>query len=84
VAYDLSRLGERRFEDLCRAIAKPGKVVRHIGIMAFGDGPDGGREASFDGSVDFPGAAGGPSPSESATRSADSSVRSIGQWFLVR
>ncbi len=50
MAYELSRLDERRFEELCRALA-----VRVLGpaIQAFGAGPDGGREATFDGEVSF-------------------------------
>ncbi|MEU8284117.1 hypothetical protein AB0C01_07240 [Micromonospora sp. NPDC048905] len=49
---DLSRLGERLFEDLCRALAVH---VLGAGIQAFGDGPDGGREATFDGPLTYPG-----------------------------
>jgi hypothetical protein len=54
--YDLSRLGDGEFEDLSQALA-----VRVLGtaIQVFGDGPDGGREASFEGIVDYP----SPSPS---------------------
>ncbi|KOX06665.1 hypothetical protein ADK66_22355 [Micromonospora sp. NRRL B-16802] len=50
MAYDLSRLDERRFEELCRALA-----VHVLGpaIQAFGAGPDGGREATFDGRVSY-------------------------------
>ncbi|RLQ01037.1 hypothetical protein EAD96_24570 [Micromonospora sp. BL1] len=50
MAYELSRLDERRFEELCRALA-----VRVLGpaVQAFGAGPDGGREATFDGEVSF-------------------------------
>ncbi len=57
MVYDLSRLGERPFENLCRALAV------HIlgpGLQAFGDGPDGGREASFDGPVRFSTSPDGP------------------------
>ena len=50
VVYDWSRLGERPFENLCRALAVH---VLGPGLQAFGDGPDGGREASFDGPVPF-------------------------------
>jgi hypothetical protein len=50
VAYELNRLDERRFEELCRALA-----ARVLGpaIQAFRAGPDGGREATFDGGVSF-------------------------------
>lgn len=51
MAYDFTRLGERRFEDLCRAIAVH---VLGPGIEAFGDGPDGGREATYRGAVAYP------------------------------
>ncbi|MFI1996288.1 hypothetical protein [Actinoplanes sp. NPDC020271] len=46
MAYEWGRLGERPFEQLCRALA-----VHAVGpgLQAFGDGPDGGREATFDG-----------------------------------
>jgi hypothetical protein len=51
VDYDLSRLGSREFEHLSQAIA-----IRVLGpgVMVFGSGPDGGREATFDGPVDYP------------------------------
>ncbi|MEZ7126183.1 pentapeptide repeat-containing protein [Nonomuraea sp. AD125B] len=49
--YDLSSMGERDFEALCRALAVH---VLGPGIQAFGDGPDGGREASFDGQLNYP------------------------------
>jgi hypothetical protein len=50
VDYDLSRLGDRLFEHLTQAL-----VVAALGpgVEVFGDGPDGGREASFDGKVDL-------------------------------
>ncbi len=49
--YDLSRLNTRSFEQLVQALAA--KVIAP-GIVVFGDGPDGGREASFDGIVPYP------------------------------
>jgi hypothetical protein len=51
VDYDLNRLGSREFEHLVQALA-----LRHLGngIQVFGDGPDGGREAVFDGPLNFP------------------------------
>jgi len=51
MAYDLSQLNERRFEDLCRALAVH---VLGPGLQVFGAGPDGGREATFDGPVPYP------------------------------
>ncbi|MFD6754876.1 hypothetical protein [Micromonospora gifhornensis] len=56
MAYDLSRLDEHRFEDLCRALAVH---VLGPGLQIFGPGPDGGREAAFDGQVPYPTADGG-------------------------
>ena len=49
--YDLSRLSNRSFEHLVQALAAQ---VLGPGIMVFGDGPDGGREATFDRKVPFP------------------------------
>jgi hypothetical protein len=51
MVYDLTRMGERTFEDMCRALA-----VHVLGpdVQAFGDGPDGGREASFEGRLRYP------------------------------
>ncbi|MFE0155523.1 NACHT domain-containing protein [Nonomuraea sp. NPDC059007] len=44
--FDLDRLGWREFEHLTQALA-----LRFVGrsVQPFGDGPDGGREASFEG-----------------------------------
>lgn len=52
VTYDLTRLGNARFEHLVQALA-----LRHLGpgVEIFGDGPDGGREATFRGSIDMGG-----------------------------
>ena len=49
--YDLYRLSSRSFEHLIQSLA-----IRLLGpgIVAFGDGPDGGREATFEGKVPFP------------------------------
>ena len=49
--YDLSRLSNRSFEHLVQALA-----VRVLGpgIVVFGDGPDGGREATFERKVPYP------------------------------
>jgi hypothetical protein len=49
--YDLSRLSSRSFEQLVQAIAVK---IFGPGIIIFGDGPDGGREATFDGPQHFP------------------------------
>ena len=49
--YALSRLSNRSFEHLVQALA-----VRVLGpgIVVFGDGPDGGREATFERKVPYP------------------------------
>lgn len=49
--YNLSGLSTRSFEQLIQAIAA--KVIGH-GIVIFGDGPDGGREATFEGTISYP------------------------------
>jgi hypothetical protein len=51
--YEFGRLGPQRFEELCRALA-----TRILGpaVQNFGPGPDGGREASFEGRFRLPGA----------------------------
>jgi hypothetical protein len=48
--YDINQLGSRPFEQLVVALC-----VRAIGagIEAFGDGPDGGREATYDGPINW-------------------------------
>ena len=51
VDYDLSGLSSRSFEKLVQAVA--GKTLG-AGTVTFGDGPDGGREAIFDGRMDYP------------------------------
>jgi hypothetical protein len=49
--YNLSGLSTRSFEQLIQAIA-----TRIIGphVVIFGDGPDGGREATFEGTIAYP------------------------------
>ncbi|MFD6271421.1 hypothetical protein [Nocardia asteroides] len=49
--YDLARMGPREFEHLSQALAKK---VLGPGVSVFGDGRDGGREATFDGPVGYP------------------------------
>jgi hypothetical protein len=51
VDYDLSRLSTRTFEQLVQALAIE---ALGPGTMVFGDGPDGGREASYVGKVPYP------------------------------
>ena len=49
--YDLNRLGEKEFEHLSQALIK--KIVG-VGTITFGDGPDGGREATYSGKAPYP------------------------------
>ena len=49
--YDLSRLSNRSFEHLVQALAAR---VLGPGIVVFGDGPDGGREATFERKIPYP------------------------------
>nr|VFK51124.1 MAG: hypothetical protein BECKTUN1418E_GA0071001_10053 [Candidatus Kentron sp. TUN]VFK55827.1 MAG: hypothetical protein BECKTUN1418F_GA0071002_10753 [Candidatus Kentron sp. TUN] len=49
--YDLSRLSTRSFEQLIQALAA---AVIGPDIVVFGDGPNGGREATFEGPMSFP------------------------------
>ncbi|GAA0934445.1 hypothetical protein [Virgisporangium aurantiacum] len=48
---DLTGLGARGFERMCQALAS---YALGPGIQVFGDGPDGGREASFHGRLSYP------------------------------
>lgn len=49
--YDLSRLNWRSFEQLIQGI---GSEVLGPGLIIFGDGPDGGREATINAHLDYP------------------------------
>ncbi|HEU4943824.1 MAG TPA: hypothetical protein VFT10_01540, partial [Solirubrobacterales bacterium] len=49
--YDLSRLNSRSFEQLVQALST--KVIAP-GMVSFGDGPDGGRDAGYVGAVPYP------------------------------
>ena len=49
--YDLSRLSSRSFEHLIQSLATQ---VIGPSVVVFGDGPDGGREATFDRQVPYP------------------------------
>ncbi|MFC9863926.1 MULTISPECIES: hypothetical protein [unclassified Streptomyces] len=51
VDYDLTRLGPRDFEHLTQALAVR---ILGAGVSVFGDGRDGGREATFRGRMSFP------------------------------
>lgn len=50
--YNLERLGSLEFERLCQSLLKA--VLRAPGTITFGDGPDGAREATFDGELQYP------------------------------
>ena len=49
--YNLAGLSTRSFEQLIQAIAA--KIIGP-GLIVFGDGSDGGREATFEGTIPFP------------------------------
>lgn len=49
--YQLERLGTREFEHVTRALAL---AVFGAGVRPFGDGKDGGREATFEGATSYP------------------------------
>src|SRR5713226_5071753 len=49
--YNLSGLSPRSFEQLVQAL---GTKILGPGLVIFGDGPDGGREAAFEGKVPYP------------------------------
>ncbi|MBF0546699.1 MAG: hypothetical protein HQM08_19790 [Candidatus Riflebacteria bacterium] len=49
--YQLERLNTRSFEQLVQAL---GLAIIGPQLMIFGDGPDGGREATFNGAVNYP------------------------------
>ncbi|BCL83996.1 hypothetical protein ccbrp13_64610 [Ktedonobacteria bacterium brp13] len=49
--YDLNRLGDKEFERLCQSLLK--EIIGN-GTTTFGEGPDGGREATFRGQAPYP------------------------------
>jgi hypothetical protein len=49
--YNLNGLNNRSFEHIVQSIAKS-EIAN--GVMPFGDGPDGGREATFKGKMNYP------------------------------
>ncbi|MEI2397929.1 NACHT domain-containing protein, partial [Paenibacillus phytohabitans] len=51
--YDFNRFNSRDFEHFIQALSK--KILGN-GTLTFGDGPDGGREAIFNGNAPFPSA----------------------------
>ncbi|MFE0026779.1 NACHT domain-containing protein [Amycolatopsis sp. NPDC059021] len=82
--YDLQRLGTREFEHLTQSIA-----IKVFGsaVKVFGDGPDGGREATFRGAVDYPqpGTAGkwnGYGVIQAKFRSRPTTTSQDSNWFI--
>jgi hypothetical protein len=50
-SYNLNALGSAEFERLCQSLLK---AVIGAGTITFGAGPDGGREATYEGSAPYP------------------------------
>ena len=61
--YDLTRLGSRAFEQL---IVDLGRSEIGAGMEVFGDGPDGGREATFTGTIRWASTSLAEAPADSA------------------
>jgi hypothetical protein len=57
--YDLTRLGTRAFEQMVVALAR--KDIG-AGVQVFGDGPDGGREATYEGTINWSATSDGLAP----------------------
>jgi hypothetical protein len=49
--YDINNLGEKEFEHLIQTLIKE---IIGFGTITFGEGPDGGREATFSGKAGYP------------------------------
>ena len=49
--YDINNIGEKEFERLIQALIKE---IIGLGTITFGEGPDGGREATFFGKAGYP------------------------------
>jgi hypothetical protein len=84
VPDDFTKLGPDGFESLSQAL---GLCVLGSGLTVFGDGPDGGREATFDGPVPFPSAAdqwNGYGVLQAKYKSRAGSARQNSSWFLGR
>lgn len=81
MSFDLTRLGSQRFEHLVQALS-----LDHIGpgVQIFGAGPDGGREATFDGEVDLGGkeAWAGYGVIQAKYRDRLTSTREDQKWFF--
>lgn len=60
--YDLTRLGSRAFEQLVVSLCRE---EIGSGVQVFGNGPDGGREATFDGTIAWSATVHGGTPDDS-------------------
>ncbi len=82
--YSLSGLSSRSFEQLVQAIAA--KVIGPD-IVVFGDGPDGGREATFERSIPYPDVATGwqgYGVVQAKFRQRPESSKKDGEWALAQ
>ncbi len=81
VDYDLTGLGSREFEHLAQALLT---AVFKQSAEVFGDGPDQGRDGSFDGVVHLPAEAGGGSWAGYGVMQAKFQYRPDGdaRWFV--
>ena len=80
--YDLAKLSSRCFEQLLQALAAK---VLGPGIRIFGDGPDGGREATFEGKVPYPSVADswdGYGVLQAKFRQRPRDITNDGQWAV--
>ena len=82
--YDLSQLSSRSFEHLIQALAVK---VLGPGVGIFGDGPDGAREATFDGRVPYPSTAdnwNGYGVVQAKFRQRSANVTQDGDWAVAQ
>ena len=80
--YDLSRFTSRSFEHLVQSLAT--RVIG-AGIVVFGDGPDGGREATFERKVPYPSTVDpwdGYGVVQAKYRQRSSNVQQDGNWAV--
>jgi hypothetical protein len=80
--YDFSRLSSRSFEQLIQTL---GTKVLGPGTTIFGDGPDGAREATFEGKVPYPSASDqwdGYIVVQAKFKQRNEGVRKDGQWAI--
>ena len=80
--YDLSRMSSRSFEHLVQSLADR---LLGPGIVVFGDGPDGGREATFERQVPYPtpvGAWNGYGVIQAKYRQRSGNTQQDGNWAV--